>query len=767
MSSILLIAFAWRSFLGGAHSPFVDDIRHYHHPVTRELMRAWSEARIPLWTDHSYFGFPLFADPQTAMWYPGTLLIAWLGPHWGYVLFLVLHSLLAVLGTLGLMRAHGVAWSAAWASGLMVALSGYFAHEAQHPGLFAILCWLPVWLWTTRVLLQRPTAGRVAVAALCVAMMLFAGTLQVMFGALILYGFYVLGLVLDERSEHGWRPALRGLSVAVLAQSLGLCLAAVMLIPAIAHLPLTARVLGMTYEFAAMGSVHPLEMLGLFVNSVEAWLGRGMDFDFAGVSFYQGSLALPLALVGLLATRRRFAIGLAISFALLASLALGRNGWLHPLLYDWFPGAVGGLRGMGRALGPGAVAIAMLAGLGLQQLGEPGDRARRTLAALLAACLGSYAILIWRSPAPVPGSTLGAAIVVLMAFLLSTLPLLPRPYFAWAPALARQLEGLRVGSRLRGGLVALVAFDLIAFGVLDELLDANPPPPETRPVPDAVPELHEIAGGSFGYPGARVMLHGFGPLNLPLLEGVDGVGGYNPLVMLRYLDLVSLINNGRVHKRAPISHFVSGAKPQRFASALFDATSIRFLISNRSEPNRDLRLVKRYTDAYFGEVGASLYENESALPRAYLAYRTQRAADETELAQLLSRGFDGRRSSVVEAEGPSLNGAAGITPVARKSERPELQSFGISPDQPAILVVTDTWYPGWRAWVDDVESPVFRVNALFRGVAVPAGARRVEMRFVPSSFRFGAATSLVAAGVTLALALTAAFRARRERAHEH
>ncbi|MBW2388515.1 MAG: hypothetical protein JRG89_08755 [Deltaproteobacteria bacterium] len=85
-SSVLLIAFAWRSFLAGAHSPFVDDIQHYHHSVTRALARAWSEGRIPLWTNHSYFGFPLFADPQTAAWYPGTLLIVWLGPHWGYVL---------------------------------------------------------------------------------------------------------------------------------------------------------------------------------------------------------------------------------------------------------------------------------------------------------------------------------------------------------------------------------------------------------------------------------------------------------------------------------------------------------------------------------------------------------------------------------------------------------------------------------------------------------------------------------------------------------
>jgi uncharacterized membrane protein YfhO len=62
--------------------------------------------------------------------------------------------------------------------------------------------------------------------------------------------------------------------------------------------------------------------------------------------------------------------------------------------------------------------------------------------------------------------------------------------------------------------------------------------------------------------------------------------------------------------------------------------------------------------------------------------------------------------------------------------------------------------------VDGVASPVHRVNALFRGVAVPAGARRVEMRFDPWTFRAGAALSIAAALVTLVLAAVA-FRAER------
>ncbi len=355
--SILALCLAWRRFLEGRHSPFAQDIHHYHHPVTRELVRAWSEGRVPLWTDRVYCGFPYFADPQTAAWYPGTLVVVALGPHRGYIAFLLLHSLLAALGTLGLLRSLGSAWSAASAAGLVVALSGFYAYETLHPGLFAILAWIPTWLWTTHAVFVRPTPGRVAVAALPLAMMVFAGTLQVLFGAAIVFAFYVAGLAVDTMRDRGGRDALRSLSRAVGAQLLGLSLAAVVLLPTFAHFPHTARALGMTYAFGSMGSVHPLQLLGVFVNSVATHLGPGVVFDFGAASFYVGALTLPLAVLGLLGTRRALPIALALAAALTALLAMGRHGELYPILYEWLPGAVGTLRGMGRALGPGTVHV--------------------------------------------------------------------------------------------------------------------------------------------------------------------------------------------------------------------------------------------------------------------------------------------------------------------------------------------------------------------------------------------------------------------------
>ena len=738
--TLFVLAIAWRRFLDGSHSPFSGDIEQYHYPISLELARAWSDGRLPLWTDRVYLGFPFFADPQTAAWYPGTLLVVALGPHLGYVVFLFFHSLLAAAGATGLARSHGCAWPAAWMSGLIVSLCGYFAHEIQHPGLFAILAWVPTWLWVTHRVFLKRTPGRIAVAAVPVAMMVFAGTLQVLFGAVIVYGFYVAGLGLDARHERGGPDALRGVAASLASPLLGLCLAAVVVVPTLAHFPYTARALGMTYAFGSMGSVPPLQLLSTFFESAPALLGGASDFD--ATSFYVGTLSLPLAIVALSGVRRVVPVALGLCLVAITVVAMGEHGGLHPLLYSWMPDALGVLRGMGRALGPGTVCLALLAGLGLQRLGDPTSPLQRLFAALLLVAAAAHGLVLWLAPAPPGFASLGGTLVLAVAF------------------------GLWVASRrrpqlLQPGLAALVVLDLLAFGPLDDVLREAPPPPSHEHLAGSMPVLADLGADLYGNPDERMLLLGFGPRNLPLMLGPDGVGGYNPLVPLRYLDFVNLVENHRLFDRRPLNRFVHFDQPQQLGAGLVDAAAIRFVISPAPLEFESLRLLKEYPKHPLRKLSPYLYENQDALPRAYLAYRTQRATRTEDLERLLTSGFDGHYATVVEAESENLDGPAEIAPVEMIRERPEVLHFEVAPEHPAMLVVANAWYPGWRAWVDGIESPVLRVNGLFRGVALPAGARQVTMRFEPWSFRVGAFVSIAAAVLLAALLVTGSRAARR------
>ena len=77
-----------------------------------------------------------------------------------------------------------------------------------------------------------------------------------------------------------------------------------------------------------------------------------------------------------------------------------------------------------------------------------------------------------------------------------------------------------------------------------------------------------------------------------------------------------------------------------------------------------------------------------------------------------------------------------------------------------LLVLNDTYYPGWKATVDGRPAPVERVDYVLRGVPLTRGAHTVELRYQPLTWRVGGVVSAIA---TIALAAAAAVGIRRRR----
>ena len=109
-------------------------------------------------------------------------------------------------------------------------------------------------------------------------------------------------------------------------------------------------------------------------------------------------------------------------------------------------------------------------------------------------------------------------------------------------------------------------------------------------------------------------------------------------------------------------------------------------------------------------------------------------------------------------EGESLEGGGGrddeVEIVLYEPERVVVEAHLA---EEGYLVLTDAYYPGWRALVDGREVPIHRADVLFRAVRLPAGRHRVEFIYDPLSFKIGAVISLAALlGVVAALARPAA-----------
>jgi hypothetical protein len=189
---------------------------------------------------------------------------------------------------------------------------------------------------------------------------------------------------------------------------------------------------------------------------------------------------------------------------------------------------------------------------------------------------------------------------------------------------------------------------------------------------------------------------------------------------------------------------------------VFSLLSVGDILSSRAVEPLDapgLRL------AYDGP-DARVYSNARALPRAFLVGDTEVVdGEDTALDAVLAPGFDGRRAAVVEEPLEGLD-AAGPAGTARITDyQRERVAISLRASRPALLVLTDVHFPGWRASVDGREVPIERVNYLQRGVQVDAGAHKVEFEYEPASWRIGWILSLLGAVVLVAVvALSTASR---------
>jgi uncharacterized membrane protein YfhO len=86
---------------------------------------------------------------------------------------------------------------------------------------------------------------------------------------------------------------------------------------------------------------------------------------------------------------------------------------------------------------------------------------------------------------------------------------------------------------------------------------------------------------------------------------------------------------------------------------------------------------------------------------------------------------------------------------------------------PGVLVLSDSWYPGWTVTVDGQAAALLRANLLFRAVVLPAGEHTVVFEYESASLTRGVAAALtggvvVAVLLVAALVLAGASRRRRE-----
>jgi hypothetical protein len=158
-----------------------------------------------------------------------------------------------------------------------------------------------------------------------------------------------------------------------------------------------------------------------------------------------------------------------------------------------------------------------------------------------------------------------------------------------------------------------------------------------------------------------------------------------------------------------------------------------------------------------------IYEDTAALPRAYLVPEVRVVGEAAAVEVMRGAEFDPRRTALlaeataVAFSGEPLAGSAEVTEYT-----PDRVVVQTQANRPAMLVLADNYYPGWRATIGGAAVPILRANHTFRGVTVPAGTHNVVFEFVPTSLRTGFAIYVATLLLLAGYAIYAVMRRRRD-----
>jgi len=744
--------FFWRLLAGQVWMPSGGgDLAHFLYPTYSFAAEWWRRGVIPLWNPYLFGGAPFVGDIQSGIFYPLNLLTFFISSPLTFrdMEFLsVLHFFIAGAGMYAFLRygewrvASGernlgtrhmphVSRLASLAGAIAFEFSDLFITHFGNLNLIAVIAWMPLVLLFYRRAIMDGRISFSVVSGVLLGVAFLAGHIQSFLFILIALVLLAIGMMIENRIRRSdLQHYIGGLFIIAV---ISFCIAAPSLLPSIEFTQNTARV-DFSLKQAAEFSLPPAELIGLFVPG---FFGRGPTDTWGPWQRvevgYLGILPIVLALLALLLCRdtaTKFFGALAL---IGLALALGGYTILHGWLYQILP-VFGQLRAPARFIVLMDFALAALSAFGFDALLRALPRASEIifkrivraapwvflLIAIPAGALAYSNLILGQGQDAVLFQRIANATNALAFFIL---------LFALSLGLivARATKYFRP-SQWAVAALALICFDLFSLGAYVDV--STDDPTQVYNHLDAVAFLKSDASFYRIDPRDTGVDNTWSP-DTSILYQLFDINGDNPLVLADFNRYWQTLDSR--------------------SSRAYDLLNVKYLIARKTAPidRAKFRL------AFDGDPGFNIYENTRVLPRAFIVNTQIVVSDHAAaLDAIRAPEFDPAKSVVLENIDHRPPTTANITAVSRQPSSVNITGYGpneilldAKTANDDLLVLSEIYYPGWRAWVDDREVQMLRADYLFRAIELPAGTHRVRFLYDPTWFKIGAglfAVTLVA-----------------------
>ena len=741
------------------------DLGPYFIPPRFFWVESIKNGYFPLWDPYQFSGHPFLANPQHAILYPLNTLFFILPFDWAFNVIIILHFFLGGLFTFLFLRDLEVNSTGSLISGLIFMLSGYLLSVHSLLSVLLSSIWIPLIMMFFRRALASPGLRNEILAGIFVTVSFLGGGVEIVYANFFVLFFMVIfppslfhSPVPGEKPAESqwWRISRRMRSLFVVSLAF-LFLSAIQLIPFLELILNSVRGQGISYQEATIWSFAPKDILlfflpdayGYFLDVKKYWATQCWlkTLYTGGLPFILGSFFF------LFGKDRKLYFSLMV-FSLFC--ALGGYNPLYRFLYEYVP-FFNGIRYPVKFLYLFILSLSIISGLGFQRLIEFSREAanKRCKTLLIAFALISGFLLL--------GLTLGhqevERVLKLRGIDFPDFNLLPvnlhhAQRFLFYLTLFFLL--LRVGQEVKwkGWVKVLFVFFLTAdlFGNMgfygkEKTSDYFQKTKIMEMISSDKGHFRTFSTAKTISMDTQILIAGASNLNilkekhlpsLNLLYGVHSIWGIGVVRLKRVDDL----------------YYAMTGTPSISATNLMDLYGVKYVISvTPIEEDPRFELIYSRLEGLQGrredllkENTIKLYRNHNYLPRAWLVNDFRVLDSNSILPTMITQEFHPDREALLE-EDPKWGKESFPSALPNKLEfihesNNRLQLF-IQANENSLLVLSDTYFPGWKAFLDGRKTKIYRANYTFRAIPLNAGTHRVEFVYDPLSFKLGAGVTFL------------------------
>ncbi|MDO8658891.1 MAG: YfhO family protein [Candidatus Levybacteria bacterium] len=712
----------WKSYSYLGYNPgsypnkaqYFDTLRQIY-PWKTFSINSLKQGNLPLWNPYSFSGAPLLANVQSAVFYPFNILYFALPQIFAWTVLIFLQPLLGSFFTFLYAKKIGLSRIASVFSAVSFAFSSFMSVWLEYGTIGNVILWLPLILLSIENLKDKFNKFWSLILIMSLVFSLFAGHIQIFIYLFIFSFTYAI-----------FRSKKIFLFSFLFLLSIGL--GAIQLFPSFELILQAARSSHVYSDIINKILIQPWQLIMLLVPDFfgnPATRNYVLPDTYIGKVTYIGLIPLFFVLLNFFRKKNQF-----IKFFLWISFFILLFVTLNPITYFLYKVKIPFISDSAPTLSIFILSfsLSILSGFGIDIFRKENWTLKKYFYWSLP--LMVVFLLSWFSLLFLPNNFLSISFRNLFY---STIILVLTLIIVFVSVIRPKVK-----------LILLVClFLLTTFDLWKGFNKFNPfVPKEIVYPPVAVFDfLSQNAGINrvWGYKAAGI------EANFTAQYSLFSPDGYDPLYPKRYGEFIQSSEEGKV-----ITRFTDRTRSDavlRFGQLkVFDLLGVKYILDRDENASTQAIFPADRFSLIYQKDEWKIFENKKALPRAFLIsdYKVAKNAQEFEKI-FFDKDFDPSEVIILEKDliDQPFNDSNRRGNLQLISYFPNEIKFGTESTGNRLLFLSDTYYPGWKAYVDGKETEIYRANYAFKAIAVSSGKHIVKFKYDPLSFKFGYVVSLM------------------------